>query len=124
MSRQSERLVGFRRRVLWEWRGSDDPAGSAENVRHASDFLDSALDVSGTAEGIDEERLREAWLSLAGELVASQCEPAGFRDGEIRLRVLQPAMRFHLEQIKPLLLNRLREELGDERVTSVRFELG
>ena len=124
MSRQGERLAEFRRRVLREWRGCDPTAGSADNVRHASEFLDAVLDGSRTAEEIGVERLREAWSALAGELVAGHCEPVGFRDGEVRLRVLQPAMRFHLEQIKPLLVRRLRAELGDERVASVRFELG
>ena len=124
MSRQSERIDEFRRSVLREWRGCDRPAGSAENVRHAGDFLAAALDSTGTAEEIDGQRLREAWAALAGELVAAQCEPVGVRDGQVRLRVLQPAMRFHLEQIKPLLLARLRAELGEERVSSLRFELG
>ena len=124
MSRQSERLAAFRRRVLREWHGCDEPAGSSANIRHASDFLEAILDYSGTAEEIDVQRLSEAWSTLAGDLVSSHCELVAFRDGEIRLRVLQPAMRFHLEQIKPLLVQRLRDELGDERVVSVRFELG
>lgn len=124
MSREDERLEEFRRQVIWEWRGCDDPGESMANVRHASEFLDLVIEDAGTAEGMDEERLREAWSRLAGDLIASQCEPVGFRDGEIRLRVLQPAMRFHLEQIKAMLVQRLREELGDERVRSVKFELG
>ena len=124
MSRGGERLERFRRQVLREWRGCDRPSGSAENVRPAADFLGAILASTGTADGIDEQRLSEAWSALAGEMVASHCEPVGLRDGEVRLRVLQPAMRFHLEQIKPLLVKRLRDELGDDRVTSVRFELG
>jgi len=124
MSRKGERLEEFRRRVIREWRGCDDPAETMVNVRHASEFLDVIIEDAGTAEGMDEERLRDAWSQLAGDLISSQCEPVGFRDGEIRLRVLQPAMRFHLEQIKPMLVKRLREELGDERVSSVRFDLG
>lgn len=119
-----DRLAAMRRRVLREWRGCDDAVGSGANVRLAGEFLTGILAQTGTADGIDEARLREAWRALAGDLIASQCEPVGLRKGEVSLRVLQPAMRFHLEQIKPLLLRRLQEELGDKRVRSVRFVLG
>jgi hypothetical protein len=40
------------------------------------------------------------------------------------LRVTQPAMRFHLEQMKPMLLERIRQQLGTERIRSVSFTLG
>jgi hypothetical protein len=40
------------------------------------------------------------------------------------LRVTQPAMRFHLEQMKPMLLTRIREQLGEQRIKSVKFTLG
>jgi len=119
-----DRHAALRRRMLREWRGYDDPSHSTANVRLAGEFLARILEQTGAAVGIDEERLRQAWRSLVGDLIASQCEPAGFRDGEVSLRVLQPSMRFHLEQIKPLLVGRLRSELGDDRVRSVRFVLG
>jgi hypothetical protein len=119
-----DRRDELRRRVLREWRGCDEAVRSTANVRPAGDFLAAILAQTDTADGIDEERLRQAWRSLAGDLVASQCEPVGLRRGEVSLRVLQPAMRFHLEQIKPMLLQRLRAELGDGRVRSVRFVLG
>jgi hypothetical protein len=46
------------------------------------------------------------------------------RNGHLVLRVTQPAMRFHLEQLKPMLLTRLREQLGEQRIKSVKFTLG
>jgi hypothetical protein len=33
-------------------------------------------------------------------------------------------MRFHLEQLKPVLLERLRAKFGADRIRSVRFTLG
>ncbi len=65
MSRADERLEEFRRLVIREWRGCDDPAETMANVRHASEFLDSIHADAATAEGMDEERLREAWSQLA-----------------------------------------------------------
>jgi len=108
-----------------EWRGCDDPVRSTENVLQAGEFLEEILArVSTAKEAVDVERLREAWRALAGEMIASQCQPEGLRDGVVTLRVLQPSMRFHLEQIKPMLLRRLRSELGEDQVRAVRFVLG
>jgi hypothetical protein len=33
-------------------------------------------------------------------------------------------MRFHLEQIKPMLHERIREALGAEKIHSIRFQIG
>jgi hypothetical protein len=40
------------------------------------------------------------------------------------LQVTQPSMRFHLEQMKPMLLGRIQERLGAGRIRLVRFVLG
>ena len=40
------------------------------------------------------------------------------------LRVTQPALRFQLEQMKPMLLTRIRQQLGEGRVKTIKFQLG
>ena len=115
----------LRRRVLREWYGCDEPVRSTENILQAGEFLTEILARAGGAkEEADLGRLREAWRALVGEVIAGQCQPDGLREGVVTLRVLQPSMRFHLEQIKPMLLRRLRSELGGGLVRSVRFVLG
>jgi len=78
----------------------------------------------GVQGGLEEERVKEAWSSLAGELVAKQTEPVSLRKGCLTLKVLQPAMRYHLEQLKPGLLRKLQNELGKSNVTSLRLTIG
>ena len=73
---------------------------------------------------MDESQLRSAWKELAGDFIAAHSEPVSIRDGHLVLRVAQPAMRFHLEQMKPMLLKRIREALGADRVRSIRFQTG
>ena len=46
------------------------------------------------------------------------------KNGNLVLRVTQPAMRFHLEQMKPMLLTRIRGKLGEDRIKSIKFTLG
>jgi len=111
------------RRELLRW-CLGAPRDPEHRMYRASDLVERVLASAGAADGIDEQHLKDAWRRLAGDAVAAHCEPAAFRKGVVELRVLQPAMRFHLEQMKPVLLQRLRAELGDERVRGVRFVLG
>jgi predicted nucleic acid-binding Zn ribbon protein len=57
-------------------------------------------------------------------VIAQHTSPVSLRKGELVLRVSQPAMRFHLEQMKPMLLERLRMQLGKDRLKAIRFTLG
>lgn len=75
-------------------------------------------------EGIEESRLREAWKEVAGGFVAGQTEPVSLRSGTLTLRVLQPSMRFHLEQSRGQLLKRLKQRLGTETIREVRLIIG
>ena len=68
--------------------------------------------------------MRAAWKELAGDFIARHTEPVSVKNGHLVLRVTQPAMRFHLEQMKPMLLARIREQLGENRIQSVKFTLG
>jgi hypothetical protein len=40
------------------------------------------------------------------------------------LRVTQPALRFQLEQMKPMLFTRIRQQLGEGKIKSIKFQLG
>ena len=57
-------------------------------------------------------------------MIADQTEPVSLRKGCLTLKVLQPAMRYHLEQLKPQLLKKLKSELGEENIKSLRLTVG
>mgnify|MGYP000135602761 CR=1 FL=1 len=119
-----DRLASIRRAILREWRGGDEPEHLDARVHDASRFLDAILRGAGAAEGVDEERLREMWRSIAGEFVARHATPDSLRNGCLTLKVLQPAMRFHLEQMKGQLLANLKRAAGEDVVTSIRLSVG
>lgn len=110
--------------IINQWVGAPRPLDLSRNVSEASAHIEAILESIGVRGGLDEERVKEAWATLAGELVAKQTEPVSLRKGCLSLRVLQPAMRYHLEQLKPGLLRRLQEELGEENVKSLRLTIG
>lgn len=123
MAKES-RLDAIRRAVLRDWRGGDEPARLDERLHLPKDFLAAILRQAGATEGIDEERLREMWKEVAGDFVARHATPVSLKGGCVTLHVLQPAMRFHLEQMKGQLLKNMQKAAGAEVVKSIRFAVG
>lgn len=117
-------LRRIREAILREWRGADEPLDLDHRVSQPSKFLSAILQQAGATEGLDEDQVKSAWNELAGDFISRHTEPVSIKGGHLVLRVTQPAMRFHLEQMKPMLLTRIREALGAERVHSVRFQIG
>lgn len=122
-SRPSKR-DSLRARILRDWRGADEPLDLDRNVTKAADVLGEILSKLSLQEGIDEGQLREAWSKAAGEFIAGQTAPISLRDGVLTLKVLQPAMRFHLEQSRSEMLHRLQQFLGRDKIRTVRLTIG
>lgn len=118
------RLSKIREEVLREWRGADEADDLNAGIHLAEKWVNAVLRATGTDDGLHEDQVRGAWKELAGDFISRHAEPVSVKDGHLVLRVTQPTMRFHLEQMKPMLLTRIREQLGPERVKSVRFTLG
>jgi predicted nucleic acid-binding Zn ribbon protein len=126
MSKPADRY-GFREEILREWRGCDEAMDLEAGIHRPAELMAAVLQTiraAGAADGLDEVAVRTAWKELAGEFIARHTEPVSVKGGVLVLRVTQPSMRFHLEQMKPLLLGRIQERLGAARIRAVRFALG
>ena len=113
-----------RAKIITQWRGGIDPPNPARNIHQPEEFLQDLLKVIGLSEGIEEERLKEIWNRVAGDFVARHTVPESIRDGILILRVLQPTMKFHLQQMSGKLLENLRRELGGNTIRQVIFKIG
>ena len=118
------RHARIRQQILREWRGMDPPLDLDAGIRRPCEQLPVILRQFGLQEGLDEERVKHAWRALAGEFIATHSQPHSIKSGELVLHCTQPVMRFHLDQMKPMLLVRLQTELGPERIRSIRFMHG
>ncbi|MFK7909636.1 MAG: DUF721 domain-containing protein [Akkermansiaceae bacterium] len=126
-NRRQPKLKGnarARAKILTEWRGGIDPPKPARNIHEPDEFLSDLLKVIGLSEGIEEERLKEVWNRVAGDFVAKHTVPESIRDGILILRVLQPAMKFHLQQMSGKLIENLTRELGSHSIKQVIFKIG
>ena len=93
-------------------------------VHAAPSFMAAILLLAGAEDGLHEDQVRAAWKDLAGDYIARHTAPVSVKNGHLVLRVTQPAMRFHLEQMKPELLANIRKQLGADSIKSVKFTLG
>jgi hypothetical protein len=123
MKRKSRRDA-IREEILREWRGADEPSGLDSGIHRPADFITSILRSIGAEDGLHEDEVRATWKELAGDFIASHTQPVSVKSGHLVLRVTQPAMRFHLEQMKPMLLERIKERLGPDKIHSIKFALG
>ena len=122
--KKKPRAGGIRDEILREWRGCEEALDLNAGVHPAGDFVSAILRAAGAEDGLQEDQVRSAWKELAGDFISRHTEPVSVRNGQLVLRVTQPAMRFHLEQMKPMLLGRIRAQLGEQRIQSIKFALG
>ena len=114
----------IREEILREWRGADEPVDLNAGIHLAENFITAILRAAGAEDGLNEDQVRATWKELAGDFIARHTEPISVKGGNLVLRVTQPALRFQLEQMKPMLLTRIREQLGEGRVKTIKFQLG
>ncbi len=124
MKRKPPRPGRIREEILQEWRGAEEPADLNAGIHLAEKFITAILRAAGAEDGLHEDQVRATWKELAGDFIASHTEPVSVKSGNLVLRVTQPALRFQLEQMKPMLLKRIRTQLGEDKVKSIKFTLG
>ena len=124
MKKKPPQLSKIREEILREWRGGSEVDDLTTGIHLAENFVTAILRSVGAEDGLQEDEVRGAWKELAGDFIAGHTEPVSVKGGHLVLRVTQPAMRFHLEQMKPMLLTRIRSQLGEDRIKSVKFTLG
>jgi predicted nucleic acid-binding Zn ribbon protein len=124
MKKKPPRPGKIREEILREWRGAPEPADLNAGIHLAEKFVAAILRSAGAEDGLHEDQVRATWKELAGDFIAAHTEPLSVKGGNLVLRVTQPALRFQLEQMKPMLFKRIREQLGENKVKSIKFQLG
>lgn len=114
----------IREEILREWRGGEEVDDLNAGIHLANQFVAAILRAAGAEDGLNEDQVRASWKELAGDFISRHSEPISVKGGHLVLRVTQPAMRFHLEQMKPMLFASIRSQLGEERIKSIKFTLG
>ena len=110
---QSSRSIEWMRALaLRQWRHGDPVKAPLRNINHAGKFLDGLLEEVGASGALEEKQLNDAWAKVAGDFISQNSKPESLKNGVLVLRVVQPALRFQLEQMKGKLLQNFKVELG------------
>lgn len=112
-------LEWMRALTLKQWRHGDPVKDPVRNIHHAGDFIDKLLEEIGIRGEVEEKQLLDAWVSVAGDFIAKNSKPESLKNGVLVIRVVQPALRFQLEQMKGKLLNNLKRELSEVPVKTI-----
>ena len=118
------RQEGIHDELISEWLGCNKPTNLAKNISEAGGWVDSILKKQFFSDSIDEDAIKAVWKEVAGDFIGANAEPVSVKDGHLVLRVTQPAVRFHLEQMKPELLRKIKARFGAGKIKSIRFNLG
>ncbi len=121
---REKRRAHYTRSVVRDWQGGETPMPTEKNCSKAADWVSDILAGFKMAEGVEEGQIRESWKKVAGDFVSTQTEVISLKRGVLLLRVIQPAMRFHLEQSRGQLLGKVQRELGREVVREIRLISG
>ena len=114
----------MRLKIRREWHGADEPVNLNANVHLAADFVAEIVRLAGLADGMEEQHLQDIWSELAGEFVAKGSVPVSLKHGCLTIRVTQPAMRFHLEQMRGSLLAKIQQAAGNDKIKTLRISVG
>ena len=113
------------RQALADWFQVPPSTSETRNLHTAESLLGdilSKLPLDG--EGMDPELLREGWLKAAGPFLGQQSNLLSIVKGVATIQVLQPAMRYHLQQWQGALLGKLKDQFGKDAVHSIRIRIG
>ena len=112
----------FRKQALSEWRGWVEPEDPARNLRLASEVIGPWLESLAGSDLLGEERIKSLWSRVVGAFLAQHAQPIALRRGTLVVRVVQPSVRYALEQgMKNELLDNLQKAFGRHVVHAVSF---
>lgn len=108
-----------------DWFGAGAAESETRGIRPLETIISEALSkLPLDSPAVDPDMLRKGWKAAAGDFIGSHAELISIVHGTATIHVLQPAMRYHLEQWKAALLEKLRVEFGQENVKVIRFRIG
>lgn len=114
------------RQALADWFQIPPPRfNETRNVHTVESLLGDILAKLPLKEEVmDPEILRKGWLAAAGPFLGQQANLLSIVKGVAIIQVLQPAMRYHLQQWQGALLGKLKDQFGKDAVASIKIQIG
>lgn len=85
-----------------------------------ADLLKEVLPSSPLAEGLHTQEVLESWPAIVGDRIAEHSQAVGIENGILTVRVESSVWAQELNLLRPKIVQRLRERLGEE-LKDIRF---
>jgi predicted nucleic acid-binding Zn ribbon protein len=79
---------------------------------------------SGLSRRIQEQKILEVWEKAVGEPIADRTQPIGVKNRVLQVKVTNSVWMQQLQFMKGLILQNLREQVGDHFLQDLRFFIG
>lgn len=93
-------------------------------VRPVGSVLQDLLGERGLSERLHKYRAFSCWKQVVGPQIAAQAQPLRIRDGLLEVRVAHPVWMQQLQLLKPRILARLAEHLGNGVIRDIYLRQG
>jgi predicted nucleic acid-binding Zn ribbon protein len=114
----------LRAQVIAEWRGLPETPFPQDTSKPVSEVLAKLLTKLGLQTRVREQEIISAWREVVGDFAAQHSTPVSLVEGVLYVRVLQPSMRYELENTwRREILRKLKERFP-KGVRDIRFRTG
>lgn len=111
-------------RAIAEWRGYWEPQDTSKHEAAIDAVVGKTLKGLGLNDRFNEELVFEAWNEMVDNFVASNARPVSLERRVLSIQVLHSTVHYELERMKGLLLKKMQERFGADKIREIRFRLG
>lgn len=114
-----------REQTLADWLEVPLPIDEKRGIRSAEDILMQLIPrLKISSESMQTEQMAEGWRRAAGDFIAHNAQLVKVDRGTAVIKVIQPALRYQLNQMKAPLLEKLQKEFPSCKIEQIRFIYG
>ena len=97
---------------------------SAKNPPSMREVLEGFLKRTGMNRRIQEQKILNCWEQAVGEGVAEKTQPVSVKNRVLRVKVVNSVWMQELQFMKELIMEKLRQQAGNNVLRDVRFFIG
>ncbi len=96
----------------------------ARKIDKLSTTIDKILKARGMQSRLPEYRISSKWVNMVGSAIARHAQPRTLRGGKLLVIVDSPAWMQQLSLMKPEIIKKLNNNLGNDTIRDITLKLG
>lgn len=114
-----------REQTMADWLEVPLPTNEKQGIQSVADVLVQLIPkLNLKTSSLQPEELSEGWKRAAGDFISHNAQLVKLEKGAATIKVLQPTLRYQLNQMKPALLEKLQAEFPSIKINTIHFIYG